>query len=218
MVPNRHAGTKIPNEPRRSCFFARARSATLRVSSAPADLAGATKRRVFLDDESTGDWLSKSASHLLSLSSPPERAHVTRYTPRTTGSDSIISGCRRSQLLPRPCSRCCRNRLRYPSIRLFPLPDPSCSGDPPDATHCPQTERPQSLNTLAYTSPLRSLLTLPSSARCPVPIAMPFRPQHSLVMIDVDKMHTIDTRSVEDLFGMWSGISQPTFRFSVDFC
>ncbi|KAG9762491.1 DUF1752-domain-containing protein, partial [Aureobasidium melanogenum] len=33
---------------------------------------------------------------------------------------------------------------------------------------------------------------------------MPFRPQHSLVMIDVDKMHTIDTRSVEDLFGMWS--------------
>lgn len=42
---------------------------------------------------------------------------------------------------------------------------------------------------------------------------MPFRPQHSLVMIDVDKMHTIDTRSVEDLFGMWSGISQPTFHF-----
>jgi hypothetical protein len=34
---------------------------------------------------------------------------------------------------------------------------------------------------------------------------MPFRPQHSLVMIDVDKMHTIDTRCVEDLFGMWSG-------------
>ncbi|KAH0000003.1 hypothetical protein KCU78_g15598, partial [Aureobasidium melanogenum] len=63
---------------------------------------------------------------------------------------------------------------------------------------------PKSLHTLAYTSPLRSPPTSPSSARCPVLIAMPFRPQHSLVMIDVDKMHTIDTRSVEDLFGMWS--------------
>ncbi|KAL1297796.1 hypothetical protein AAFC00_006331 [Neodothiora populina] len=37
---------------------------------------------------------------------------------------------------------------------------------------------------------------------------MPFRPQHSLLKIDVDKMHTIDTRSVEDLFGMWSVFSR----------
>ncbi|GAB7355352.1 hypothetical protein MBLNU459_g5879t1 [Dothideomycetes sp. NU459] len=37
---------------------------------------------------------------------------------------------------------------------------------------------------------------------------MPFRPQHSLLKIDVDKMHTIDTRSVENLFGMWSVFSK----------
>lgn len=39
----------------------------------------------------------------------------------------------------------------------------------------------------------------------PTPPKMPFRPQHSLLKIDVAQMHTIDTRSVEDLFGMWSG-------------
>ena len=78
-IPNRHAGTRFRTNRGVGCFFARARSATLRVSSAPGDLVGATKRRVFLDDESTGDWLSKSASHLLCPSSPPERAHVTTY-------------------------------------------------------------------------------------------------------------------------------------------
>ncbi|KAF1350027.1 hypothetical protein BDV97DRAFT_353016 [Delphinella strobiligena] len=40
---------------------------------------------------------------------------------------------------------------------------------------------------------------------------MPFRPQHSLLKIDVDKMHTIDTRSVEDLFGMWSVFSRISY-------
>jgi hypothetical protein len=190
----------------KGCFFARARSATLRVSSAPGDLAGATKRRVFLDDESTGDWLSKSDSHLLSLLSPPERAHVTRYTPRTTGTHPIASNRPRSLLLPRHCPRCSRrNRLRYSPIRLIPLPDHSCSADPPDATHRPQTERSKSIHTLAYTLPSRPLLSPPSSSRCLIIAIMPFRPQHSLVMIDVDKMHTIDTRCVEDLFGMWSG-------------
>jgi hypothetical protein len=71
--------------------------------------------------------------------------------------------------------------------------------------HRPKTERSKSLHTLAYTLPSRPLPSPPSSSRCPVIPTMPFRPQHSLVMIDVDKMHTIDTRSVEDLFGMWSG-------------
>jgi len=37
---------------------------------------------------------------------------------------------------------------------------------------------------------------------------MPFQPQHSLLKVDVDNMHTIDTRSVEDLFGMWSVFSR----------
>ena len=41
-------------------------------------------------------------------------------------------------------------------------------------------------------------------------------------MIDVDKMHTIDTRSVEDLFGMWSGtiasILLPFCRLLLMFC
>ncbi|KAK4964346.1 hypothetical protein LTR66_012337 [Elasticomyces elasticus] len=37
---------------------------------------------------------------------------------------------------------------------------------------------------------------------------MPFRPQHTLLKVDVDSMHTIDTRSVENLFGMWSVFSK----------
>jgi len=31
---------------------------------------------------------------------------------------------------------------------------------------------------------------------------MPFRPQHSLLRIEVPALHTIDTGSVENLFGM----------------
>jgi hypothetical protein len=84
--------------------------------------------------------------------------------------------------------------------------------------HRPQTEHPKSLHTLAYTLPSRPPLSPPSSSRCLVISAMPFRPQHSLVMIDVDKMHTIDTRSVEDLFGMWSGTNATILDYCVDCC
>jgi hypothetical protein len=33
---------------------------------------------------------------------------------------------------------------------------------------------------------------------------MPFRPEHSLLRVEVPALHTIDTRSVENLFGMVS--------------
>ncbi|KAM0723924.1 hypothetical protein Q7P37_000915 [Cladosporium fusiforme] len=37
---------------------------------------------------------------------------------------------------------------------------------------------------------------------------MPFTPQHSLLRVEVPALHTIDTRSVENLFGMWSLFSK----------
>ncbi|CZT23207.1 uncharacterized protein RCC_08918 [Ramularia collo-cygni] len=37
---------------------------------------------------------------------------------------------------------------------------------------------------------------------------MPFRPEHSLLRVEVPALHTIDTRSVENLFGMWSLFSK----------
>ncbi|GAM84349.1 hypothetical protein ANO11243_023430 [Dothideomycetidae sp. 11243] len=37
---------------------------------------------------------------------------------------------------------------------------------------------------------------------------MPFRPQESLLNLNLEKMHTIDTRSVEDLFGLWMVFSK----------
>lgn len=40
---------------------------------------------------------------------------------------------------------------------------------------------------------------------------MPFRPEHSLLRIEVPALHTIDTRSVENLFGMVS----PTHRVGI---
>jgi hypothetical protein len=33
---------------------------------------------------------------------------------------------------------------------------------------------------------------------------MPFRPEHSLLRVEVPALHTIDTTSVENLFGMVS--------------
>lgn len=33
---------------------------------------------------------------------------------------------------------------------------------------------------------------------------MPFRPEHSLLRVEVPALHTIDTSSVENLFGMVS--------------
>lgn len=33
---------------------------------------------------------------------------------------------------------------------------------------------------------------------------MPFRPEHSLLRVEIPTLHTIDTRSVENLFGMVS--------------
>lgn len=38
---------------------------------------------------------------------------------------------------------------------------------------------------------------------------MPFRPEHSLLRVEIPTLHTIDTRSVENLFGMVSQ-SPPT--------
>ncbi|EMC99755.1 hypothetical protein BAUCODRAFT_30156 [Baudoinia panamericana UAMH 10762] len=37
---------------------------------------------------------------------------------------------------------------------------------------------------------------------------MPFRPEHSLLRVEVPALHTIDTSSVENLFGMWSLFSK----------
>ncbi|KAI6843122.1 hypothetical protein KC340_g13041 [Hortaea werneckii] len=37
---------------------------------------------------------------------------------------------------------------------------------------------------------------------------MPFRPEHSLLRVEVPALHTIDTTSVENLFGMWSLFSK----------
>ncbi|KAK0860421.1 hypothetical protein LTR87_017314 [Friedmanniomyces endolithicus] len=37
---------------------------------------------------------------------------------------------------------------------------------------------------------------------------MPFRPEHSLLRVEVPALHTIDTASVESLFGMWSLFSK----------
>ena len=37
---------------------------------------------------------------------------------------------------------------------------------------------------------------------------MPFRPEHSLLRVEIPTLHTIDTRSVENLFGM---VSPPRF-------
>ncbi|KAF2152942.1 DUF1752-domain-containing protein [Myriangium duriaei CBS 260.36] len=37
---------------------------------------------------------------------------------------------------------------------------------------------------------------------------MPFRPQESLLNLNLERMHTIDTRSVEDLFGLWTVFSK----------
>jgi hypothetical protein len=37
---------------------------------------------------------------------------------------------------------------------------------------------------------------------------MPFRPEHSLLRVEIPTLHTIDTRSVENLFGM---VSSPRF-------
>ncbi|KAM0699304.1 hypothetical protein Q7P36_001351 [Cladosporium allicinum] len=37
---------------------------------------------------------------------------------------------------------------------------------------------------------------------------MPFRPEHSLLRVEIPTLHTIDTRSVENLFGMWSLFSK----------
>nr|OQO28460.1 hypothetical protein B0A51_05539 [Rachicladosporium sp. CCFEE 5018] len=37
---------------------------------------------------------------------------------------------------------------------------------------------------------------------------MPFRPEHSLLRVEVPALHTIDTSSVETLFGMWSLFSK----------
>jgi hypothetical protein len=38
---------------------------------------------------------------------------------------------------------------------------------------------------------------------------MPFRPEHSLLRVEVPALHTIDTRSVENLFGMVSPTRAP---------
>jgi hypothetical protein len=40
------------------------------------------------------------------------------------------------------------------------------------------------------------------------PTNMPFRPEHSLLRVEIPTLHTIDTRSVENLFGM---VSPPRF-------
>ncbi|KAK1020690.1 hypothetical protein LTR33_018796, partial [Friedmanniomyces endolithicus] len=37
---------------------------------------------------------------------------------------------------------------------------------------------------------------------------MPFRPEHSLLRVEVPALHTIDTASVESLFGMWALFSK----------
>jgi len=34
---------------------------------------------------------------------------------------------------------------------------------------------------------------------------MPFQPQEMFLNVNLEKMHTIDTRSVEDLYGLWQG-------------
>jgi hypothetical protein len=39
---------------------------------------------------------------------------------------------------------------------------------------------------------------------------MPFRPEHSLLRVEIPTLHTIDTRSVENLFGMVSPV-HPAF-------
>ncbi|PSK34102.1 hypothetical protein B9Z65_8428 [Elsinoe australis] len=39
---------------------------------------------------------------------------------------------------------------------------------------------------------------------------MVFRPQHSLLELNMERVHTIDTRSVEDLFGLWKVFSKTT--------
>jgi len=46
--------------------------------------------------------------------------------------------------------------------------------------------------------------------------AMPFRPEHSLLNLNLEKMHTIDTRSVENLFGLWAGKLRPLFNNTPD--
>jgi len=38
---------------------------------------------------------------------------------------------------------------------------------------------------------------------------MPFRPEHSLLRVEIPTLHTIDTRSVENLFGMVSQSPTP---------
>jgi hypothetical protein len=44
---------------------------------------------------------------------------------------------------------------------------------------------------------------------------MPFRPEHSLLRVEIPTLHTIDTRSVENLFGM---VSPPRFIYLPGAC
>jgi hypothetical protein len=44
---------------------------------------------------------------------------------------------------------------------------------------------------------------------------MPFRPEHSLLRVEIPTLHTIDTRSVENLFGM---VSPPRFIYPARAC
>jgi len=149
---------------------------------------------------------------------PRTRPRNQIHTPRTTGTDPItpsqvavaLYSCLDTALDAATEIDCVPHQIGSFHFRTTPQ-------------HRPQTERAfKSLHTLVYTLPSRPLFSPPSSSRCLVISIMPFRPQHSLVMIDVDKMHTIDTRSVEDLFGMWSGtiatISSPSCRLLLMSC